>query len=136
MAIIPVYQLYQRRKVHEWDDSSEGYTLLPEGVEDRGTCENFDETDGPTFLPQHHPLSYHDIFNGSLNEDVKAASAFVPDVSWERAVEPPEALRELARWAISVPAESLPPSAAPELLAMAAISIGVCPDGMKSWNQE
>lgn len=110
--------------------------LLQEGDEDCDTCEKFDETDGPTFLPQQSLLSYHDIFGGSLNENTKATLTFIPDVSWGSVVEPPEALRELVHWAISVPGESLPPSVAPELLAMAAISIGVCPDGMKSWNQD
>jgi len=71
-----------------------------------------------------------------LNKNTEAAFTLTPNVSWESAVEPPEALRELARWAISVPVDSLLPSTAPELLVMAAISIGVCLDGMKSWNQD
>jgi len=106
------------------------------GVEDRYTYENFDETDGPTFLPQQPVSGHYDIFGGSLSEEMKATSTYTPGVSWEGAIEPQKAMRELVRLAVSVPGESLQPSAAVELLAMAAISIGVCLDGMGDWNRD
>jgi len=136
MAIIPIYHVYQRRKSLEQNNSGEEYALEREGYEDYYPRWGFDETDGPTFLPQQHPLSYYDIYGGTWNENTKAALTLTPDLSWGNVVEPPEALRELVRWAISVPGESITPSVALELLATAAISIGVCPDGMKSWNQD
>jgi hypothetical protein len=135
MAALPIVYLGQRRETYEQYDSFEGYALLQEGAEDYGSYEYFDETDGPTFLPQQLAPAYYDIFEGHLNQDTKAACTFTPNVSWENAVELPEALRELVRWAISVPEESLPPSVASELLAIAAISIGVCLDGMGNWDQ-
>lgn len=134
MATLPIAYLLWRRKIHQQNNSSEGYTLLQEGIEDFDTYENFDETDGPTFLAQHPAPVYYGIFGGPLSEEAKAAFTFAQDVSWKTG--PPEALRELVHWATSVPGESLPPSVASELLVMAAISIGVCPDGMGGWTKE
>jgi len=134
MVTLPIVYLLYRRKVREQNNPSEGYTLLQEGIEDRDTYENLDETDGPTFLAQYPAPAYHSIFGGPLSEDAKAGFTFAPDVSWK--IEPPEALGELVHWATSVPGESLPPSVASELLAMAAISIGVTLDGMGSWTKE
>lgn len=128
MAVIPIIHLVHRRKIHEQRNSPGRHTLLQEGVEGYDTYENFDETGGPTFLPQRSSLAYYDIFGGPLNEDTKAASTFTSNISWGDAVEPPEALRELLLWAISVHGEPLPSSVASEVLTMAAISIGVCPD--------
>ena len=107
-----------------------------EEIEDYDALENSDETDGPTFLPQHLAPSYPDLFEGNLSQEIKATWTPVPNVSWWDAVEPPEALRGLVRWAISTPEESLPPFVASELLALAAISIGVHAGGMENWNQE
>ena len=134
MATIPILYLSERRKIHERHGSSEGRPLLHGRIEDCDTYEKFDETDGPTFLPQRPSPVFYDIFGGPLNEEAKAASTFIPDASWDDAVGPSEALHELIRWAVSAPEESLPPSVASEVLAMAAISIGVCPDGMGSWD--
>ena len=134
MAAFPAY-LGQRQETHQ-RDSFEGYTSLREESGDYDAHENFDETDGPTFLPQQLAPAYYDLYEGHLNQDTKAACTFTPNVSWENAVGPPEVLHELVRWGISIPEESLSPSVASELLAMAAISIGVCLDGMESWNQE
>lgn len=134
-AALPILYLGQIRETHE-HDSFEGYALLRGGSEDYDVYEEFDETDDPTFLPQHLAPAYHDLYEENLDQDTKAACTFTPNVSWENAVEPSEALHELIRWASSIPEESLPPSVAPELLAMAAVSIEVCLDGMGSWNQE
>jgi len=136
MGVIPISFLANRRETHAQSNSFEGYALLQEGVEDCDTYENLDETDGPTFLPQRPSHPYYDIFGGPLDKGIKAASTFTPAVSWKYAIEPPETLREFVRWAIPAPGESLPPSVATEVLAMAAISIGVCPDGMGGWNLE
>jgi len=136
MGAIPVSSMARRRETHTKSSSSERYALLQGGIEDCDTYENFDETDGPTFLPQRPPHQYYDIFGGALDKEIKAASTLTQGVSWKHAIEPPEALRELLHWMISVPGESLPPSVAPEVLAMAATSIGVCPDGMGGWDPE
>lgn len=136
VTVPPVSYLSDRRKIHEQSNSSGGYALLQEGIDDCDTYENLDETDGPTFLPQRLPHAYCDIFGGPLTEETKAASTFAMDVSWKNAIEPPEALDELVRWAISVPEESLPPPVAHEVLVMAAITVGACPGGMGCWNQE
>ena len=134
MGVIPISSsMDQRREIQAQSNSSERYALLQE---DYDSCDNFDETNGPTFLPQRPPHAYYDIFGGPLNKDIKAASTFTPDVSWKYAIEPPESLRELVHRVISVPGEPLPSSVAPEVLAMAAISVGVCPDGMGGWNPE
>jgi len=125
-----------RRKVCEQDYSTEEYALLHERTKGYDTYEKVDETDGPTFLPQQPVPAYYDIFGGSIDEEVKAACAFTPKVSWEDTIETSGAFRELVRWAISVPTESLRPSVAAELLAIAAISIGVCLDGMDDLNQD
>ena len=136
ITAFPALYLGKRREIHEQYNSSQGYPLLREGNEDYDAYEKFDETDGPTFLPQQLAPAYYDLYEGHLNQDTKEACTFTPNVSWENAVEPPEALRELVRWVVSIPEESLPPSVASELLAMAAVSIGVCLDGMGSWNEE
>ena len=136
MAALPILYLGQRRETHEQNDSFEGYALLREGSKDYDGYEDIDETDGPTFLPQHVAPAYYDLYEGNLDQDTKAACTFTRNVSWENVVEPPEALNELIRWATSIPEESLSPSVAPELLALAAVSIEVCLDGMESWNQE
>lgn len=136
ITAFPALYLGKRREIHEQHNSLEGYPLLREGSEDHDAYENSDETDGPTFLPQQLAPAYYDLYEGHLNQDTKEACTFTPNVSWENAVEPPEALRELVRWVVSIPEESLPPSVASELLAMAAISIGVCLDGIGSWSQE
>ena len=136
MGFIPISSMTQKRETRAQNNSSERHALLQERIEDCDTYENFDETDGPTFLPQRPPHLYYDLFGGSLDKETKAASTFSPDVSWKYAIEPSEALRELVHRAISVPGEPLPPSMAPEVVAMAAISIGVCPDGMGGWNPE
>ena len=128
--------LAPRRKACEQDYSAEKYALLHERTEHYDTYEKFDETNGPTFLPQQPIPAYHDIFGGPINEEVKAACTFTPKISWEDTIETSGAFRELVRWAISVPTESLRPSVAAELLAIAAISIGVCLDGMDDWDQE
>ena len=126
-----------RRKTHEQrTPSSEGYTLLQERTEDGDTHEESDEADGPTFLPQQPFPAHHDIFGGPLSKETEATSVSTSCVSWEGAVGPSETLRELVHWAISAPGESLPPHVTPEVLATAAISIGVCPDGMESWDPE
>lgn len=130
VGVIPISCLAGRREIRAQGNSSEGYTLLREGAEDCETDEDFDETYGPTFLPQRPSHLYYDIFDGPLNKEIKAASTLTPAVSWKYAIEPPEVLREVVHWAISAPGESLPPPVAPEVLAKAAVSIGVCPDGM------
>ena len=135
-AVLSIPYLGQRRQTHERTTSPEGYALLHEGIEDYDTHEEFDETDGPTFLPQRPFPVYHDIFGGPLSKEAEAASAPTPRVSWEGAVGPSETLRELVHWAVSAPGEFLPPYVAPEVLAVAANSIGVCPDGMESWDPE
>ena len=135
VAAFPILYPGQRRESHEQHNSFEGYALR-EGSVDYDAYENFDETDGPTFLPQHLAPAYYDLYEGHLDQDTKAACTFTTDVSWENVVEPPEALHGLVRWAISIPKESLHPSVTSELLAMAAVSIGVCLDGMENWDQE
>ena len=124
------------RQVQKQNNPSEGYALLRERTEDCDIYEIWDETDGPTFLPQQPAPVLRDIFEWPLDKEIKAASTFTPDVSWKDAIESPAALRELVCWAISVPEESLPPSVASELLDVAATSVGVHLDGMGSWNQE
>ena len=121
--------------MHAQNKSSEQHSLLQERIEDDDRHENFDETDGPTFLPQRPLYPYYDIFGGALDEEVRAASTLTPDASWKYVIEPPEALHELVQWVISTHGEPLPP-VAPEVLAMAAISIGACPDDMGDWNPE
>jgi hypothetical protein len=135
-AIIPVLYLSQRRKFHEQSGSLEEYALMQEEAEDCDAYETLDETDGPTFLPQHPPMAYYDIFGGPLDEETKMASTITPDALWKNTIEPPEAFRELVRWAVSVSGESLPPAVALELLSIGAISIGVRPDGTGRWNLE
>ena len=135
MAAIPIPYLCQRRETHGQTNSFDGYGLLREGIKDLHTCETFDETDGPTFLPQQPTPAYYDPFEVHSNKETKTACIFTPNVSWENAVELPEALRELIRWVVSDPGEPLSPSAASELLAIAAISIGVCLDGIGNWNE-
>jgi len=136
MGVIPISSMTQRREIHAQNNPPERYGLLQEKVEDCDTYESFDGTDGPTFLPQRPPHLYCDLFGEPLDKEIKAASTLIPDVSWKYAIEPSEALREVVHQAISVPGEPLPPSAAPEVLAMAAISIGVHPNGIGGWDPE
>lgn len=136
VAALLIVCLDWRRKTRKENNYFEGYASLREEIEDYNVYEDFDETDGPTFLPQQIAPAYYDLFGRHLNQETEATCTFAPNTSWEGAVELPEALRELVRRVISVPEESLPPSAALELLVMAAISIGVCLDGMGSLNQE
>ena len=136
MAAIPIPYLSRRPETHEQINPFEGYRLLRERIEDCHTYETFDETDGPTFLPQQLTPAYYDLFEGHPNKETREACTFTPNASWENAVELPEALREFVSWMISDPWESLSPSAASELLAIAAISIGVSLDGMGNWNEE
>ena len=136
-AVGSIGTISQRRETHEQCTTSpEGYTLLHEGIEDGDTHGESDETDEPTFLPQRPFPAHHDTFGGPLSKETEATSVSTSCVSWEGAVGPSETLRELVHWAISAPGESLPPHVTPEALAMAAISIGVCPDGMESWDPE
>ncbi|KAF9785815.1 hypothetical protein BJ322DRAFT_1107705 [Thelephora terrestris] len=125
-----------RRRICERGYSTGPYPSSHEQTGNHDTYEKFDETDGPTFLPQQPFSACYDIFGGSLNEELKVASTFTPKTSWEETIETSGAFCELVRWAISVPTESLRPSVAAELLAIAAVSIGVCIDGMDDQNQD
>lgn len=136
MAALPLPYLLHRRETRQQNNHLRDYVLCREEIDDYDARESFDETDGPTFLPQQLAPSYSDLFEGNLSLETKAACTFAPNVSWWDVVEPPEAFHELVRWAVSTPEESLPPFIASELLAMAAISIGMRPDGMEDWDQE
>lgn len=136
LATVVVPSFVLRRKFLEQGCSTRGRVLLHEGIEDRDSYENFDETDGPTFLPQQPILVYCDISGRTPSEGLKAALASMPEASWENTIETPEAFGKLVRWAITAPEESLEPSVVAEVLAIAAISIGVCLDGMDDWNEE
>jgi len=129
LATIVVPSFVLRRKYLEQGCSTRGRVSLHEGT-------NPDETDGPTFLPQQSIPACYDIFGRSPSEGLKAEMALTPEASWENAIETPEAFGKMVRWANTAPAESLEPSVVAEVLAIAAISIGVCLDGMDDWNQE
>lgn len=123
-------EMYQQGKPIKRD------TPPQENGADYDTHKNFDETDGPTFLPQQPAFPYYHISAGLFSEEMKAAVTLIPTISWENTIEPSEALRELVRWAASAPTESLQPPVAAEMLTIAAISIGVQLDGVNDWNQE
>lgn len=136
MAALPLHYLLQRQESHQQNGHIGDYVLCPQEIEDYDAHENSDETDGPTFFPQHLATLYPDLFEGISSQETKAAWTYAPNVSWWDAVELPEVLRELVRWAISTPEGDLSPFVASELLALAAISIGVRHDGMENWNRE
>lgn len=135
-ALATLLSSFRNRARHGWSDPAEGCAFPHEEGKNYGTHEGFDETDGPSFLPQQPVFPYCDVFGRHLSEELKAALTFTPGVSWENTIEPQEVMRELILWAISVPAESLQPSVAAEVLALAALSIGVCLDRMEDGNQE
>ena len=134
LAALLVPSLALRRVIREGCGSTERYALSYKRAE--GCESDLDETDGPTFLPQQPFAAYYDIVGEYPNEGANIASTFTPRVSWEKTIETPEALDELVRWGISAPSESLRPSVTAELLAIAAISIGVRLDGMGEWDYE
>lgn len=136
VATIVVPSFILRQKNLEQGCSTRGRVSLHEGIEDYDSCRNFDETDGPTFLPQQPIPAYHDIFGRFPSEGLKTALALTPETSWENTIETPEAFGKMVRWAIAAPEESLGPSVVAEVFAIAAISIGVCLDGMSDWNQD
>jgi hypothetical protein len=132
--VVPSFVL--GREIYLQGNYIKGDASLQEGSEDYDTYESFDETDGPTFLPQQPVPTYYNVPGGFLSEEMKAVIAFTPAVSWKNTIEPSEELHELVRWAVSIPAESLKSSMAVEMLTIAAISIGIPLDGMDGWNQE
>ena len=136
LATFVVPSLLLGREIPQQGDSIKRSVPPQEGSEGYNTYKNSDETDFPTFLPQQSVPACYDISRGSLGEEIKAAVIFTPAVSWKNTSEPSETLRGLVRWAVSVPAESLQPPLAAEMLTIAAISIGVRLDGMDDWDQE
>lgn len=133
LAVFLIPSFVLGRDAYQRHNSIENYTPPQEDSEG---YENFDETDGPTFLPQRPVSASYSIPQGFLHEEIKAAITFTSAVSWKNAIEPSETLHELVRWAVSVPEESLQPSIAVETLTTAATSIGVRVDGMDDWSQE
>lgn len=136
LAAFLIPSLVLGRATHQQGSLIERHAPLQGDSDDYDAYDNFDETDGPTFLPHPPVSSYHDISGGFLSEEKKAVITFTPTVSWKNTIETSEKLRRLVRWVISVPVESLQPSMVTEMLAIAAISIGVHLDGMGGWSQE
>lgn len=109
--LIPFFAL--ERETRQQGDSIKRYASLQEGTS-----------------------AYDNSREGFFGEETKAAVTFNPTVSWKNTIESSEALYGLVRWAVSVPAESLQPSIAAEMLTIAAISIGAHLEGIDHWNEE
>lgn len=124
------------REIYRQDNYIKRHAPLQGGNDGYNTYENFGETDGPTLLPQQPSSTYHNIPGGFLSEEMKASTTITPTVSWKNTIEPSEVWRELLRWAVFAPPESLQPHIAAEIFTLAATSIGVRLDGMDDWNHE
>ena len=63
-AVLPLPYLLRRRETHEQNNHPRDYMLCREEIDGYDTRESFDETDGPTFLPQQLAPLYSDLFEG------------------------------------------------------------------------
>lgn len=132
LAALLIPSLIARPGIYERGDPTESCAFLHKEAGDYDAYENVGEANSP-----QHPISaYYNTLGGPLSDELGAAYTVTPRVSWENTIETPDALRELVCWAVSVPAETLQPSVTAELLAMAAISIGVSLDGMDDLTQD